>query len=127
MKNGVKLYELKRGDRFYSEEGIIYTFIECEYDENNPDWIKYAVKKFKTNEIIETKVTGYGSRDRLFSRYTNRDRGSFLAGFYRAINLCKKNMNQFEIQNAGIDNPVNVYFTMLEEYNKWKKNIDENQ
>lgn len=124
---GVKLYELKRGDRFYSEEGIIYTFIECNYSENNPDFIEYAVKKFKTNDILKFNLNGYNVRDRLYTRYNGRDRGSFLAGFYRGINLCRKEMGQFDKENAGIDNPINVYFTMLKEYNNWKLNIDENQ
>lgn len=120
----VRLYELKRGERFYTWEGLIYEMIECWHDPNNPDWIKYAARQFRTGEIITLETQGSNARDQQYYRYTGRDRSSFNAGFMAALKLTMKYMQVFDLQNAGLEHSVQQYMTMTQLYQKWLKNED---
>lgn len=119
-----KLYELKRGERFYNWECLIVEMIECWHDPNNPDWIKYAARHFKTGDIITLEDNGTNVRDQMYYRYTGRDRSSFNAGFMATLRLTMKYMQIFDLENAGLEHSIQQYITMSQLYQKWLKNED---
>ena len=123
----VKLYELKMGDKFYCPyDNLIYVLRDCTVDMNDPDNIKWRARLYKTNDIDETRmVHGMGVRDMEVYKFTHRDCQSFFAGFRYAMMVCTKYMGQYEMVNAGVDNPVSQHLTMLKEYKKWKENLIE--
>ena len=123
----VKLYELKKGDKFYDPyEDLIYILIDCDVDMNDPDTIKWRAKAYKTDEIPETRqMRGMGVRDLEYYKYTGRDRNSFLAGFRSAVKICGKHMGSIEKENAGVNDSLAIHMTMLKAYKRWKENIGE--
>lgn len=123
----VKLYELKKGDKFYNfDDNLIYVLWDCTVDMNDPDTIKWRGKLWKTDDIPETRmIHGVGVRDIEYYKYTGRDRSSFIAGFRYAMMVCTKYMGPYEMTNAGVDSPVSQHLTMLKEYKKWKENLIE--
>jgi hypothetical protein len=125
MNGLVKLYELKKGDKFYSfDDNLIYVLHDCTVDMNDPDNIKWRGRRYKSADINEThQIHGMGVRDMEYYKYTGRDRSSFMAGFREAIMLCNKHMGSIDKENAGIDNPVAVHMTMLTRYREWCKNL----
>ena len=132
MKVYVKLYELKKGDLFYDHyDNLIYIFVTCKYDEKDPNNIQYRRKLYKYRNpnglvIPETiNISGENVANREYMRFTHRDKGSFIAGFKMAIELCSEHMGKFDLENAGLDNPVRTHMTMLEKYKEWKVNIKE--
>ena len=120
----VKLYELKRGDKFYDMDGIIMVMIECVYDENIQDTIEYTARQFKTDIVERYKHHGQGMAERLYLKFNRRDKNSYEAGFKMAMRLCTKHMQEFELENAGLDGDIRSYVTMHGEYLKWKRNVD---
>ena len=126
MNGLAKLYELKRGDKFYYsfEDGLIYVLWDCKVDMNDPDQIEWRGRLYKSRDIAETRhIAGPGVRDLEYYRFTGRDRNSYMAGFREAITLCNKHMGSIDKENAGIDNPVTVHMTMLARYREWCKNL----
>jgi hypothetical protein len=117
-----KLYELKRGDKFYDMDDIIMVMIECIYDVNTPDTIEYTARQFKTDIVEKYRYHGEGVAERTFLRFRRRDKNSYEAGFKTAMMLCTKYMQEFELENAGLDGDVKWYLVMHGEYLKWKKN-----
>lgn len=118
-----KLYELKRGDKFYDMNGIIMVMIECIYDEKKPDDISYIGKQLKTGWIGKHSMHGPDVSQRIYFRYSRRDTSSFNAGFKMGIRRCLEHMQPNQIQAAGLEYEFNQYMSMLEEYQKWKENI----
>lgn len=123
----VKIYDLKAGDRFYGYyDGLVYIFISCEYDPLIPDKISIRMKPVLVGRVamdVSCIYSGLDIAERiLVYRYTGRNRGSFMAGFTRAMALCTKHMGKFDLENAELDNPVLQHMTMLKEYKLWKKN-----
>jgi hypothetical protein len=126
----VKLIELKNGDKFYGLDGIIYIFLDYEIlprpATSTVDQIRYRMKPWKIGDgIVSVACTYCGTYDIEVLRYTRRDRGSFLAGFKIAMNLCMKHMRNYDLENTGIETPVDQHMTMLKEYQKWKQNYQE--
>ena len=125
----VKLYELKKGDKFYNtHDNLIYVLHGCEVDMDNPHKIKWWGKIFKMGryEQPEThQMCGFGVRDLEYYKYTGRDQSSFLAGFRAAIRTCIPHMGSIDKENAGVDNPMAQHITMLNAFREWKKNFDE--
>lgn len=121
----VKLYELQQGEKFYdAHNNLIYVMIECDHDENNPDWIQYKAKQFRTGALVNKTINGKNARDMQYYRYTGRDKSSFLAGFRAAMRICIAHMGKFDIENAGLENPVEEYIIMMKSYKEWKRNIE---
>jgi len=116
------LYNLKPGERFYNYEGLVLEMIHCDYDPNNPDQIGYTAKAFKRKDSITITANGKNVANQYYYRYTGRDYSSFNAGFRAAMRLMIKHMGKFDIENAGMENPVMRHLTMGQEYNKWKIN-----
>jgi hypothetical protein len=126
----VKLYELKKGDKFYNTHGdnLIYVLHGCEVDMENPHKIKWWGKIFKMGryEQPEThQMCGFGVRDLEYYKYTGRDHSSFLAGFRAAAKICNNHMGSIDKENAGIDTPWTQHLTMLNAFREWKKNFYE--
>jgi hypothetical protein len=119
----VKLYNLKRGEKFYDMDGIACEFLDCVYDPNTPDVIKYRARQLHFMVAEYRSIYGQGAAEREYLRCKGRDRSSYMAGFTAAMKLCTSNMGKFDLENAGLDNPVSQHLKMLEEYVKWKKNI----
>lgn len=119
----VKLYELKRGDKFYDMDGIACEFIDCVYDAAIPDVIEYRARVLHYRMPESRKMAGPDVAERTFFRFRSRDRSSYMAGFQMAMRLCTPHMGKFELQDTELDNPVKIHMTMIEEYKKWKKNV----
>lgn len=119
----VKLYDLKRGEKFYDMDGLACEFLDCEYDPNTPDVIKYRARQLNYMIAGNRSIHGQGVAEREYLRCRGRDRSSYMAGFTAAMKLCTANMGIFDLENAGLDNPVSQHLRMLEEYVKWKKNV----
>lgn len=128
MPAQIKIHELKKGDLFYNWEGIILRFVDCEYDENIPDKIKFRVTRYKAKgvQLPETyQMSGPDVANRPFYRFRRRDESSFNAGFRTAMKFLLPHMGIFDKENSGMDNPVEQHFTMMKQYKKWKENSEE--
>jgi len=122
----VKLVELKSGEMFYDFDEIICVFFEYEYDENIPNTITYSCRILNSNDKEIRRIYSNNVLDTHFYRYSGRrDRNSFIAGFNHALKLCTAEMNATDRINAGVEDTIQSYFTMLKEYKKWMKNVNE--
>jgi len=119
----VKLYDLKKGEKFYDMDGLALEFIDCEYDPNTPDIIKYRARQLQFQVAESRTMYGEDVSEREYLRCRGRDRSSYMAGFMAAMKLCSSNMGKFDLENAGLDNPVMQHLTMMKEFEKWKKNV----
>ena len=124
-KHMVKIEDLKKGDRFYSWNGKVLELLMYETKPDDPDYLRYAVRVWKTDKIETTTFNGVGVRERLFYPYKGRQLNSFYAGFKFAMNLCMKFMTAEEKQKAGIFGFGNEHTAMLKAYDAWKHNITE--
>ena len=117
----VKIQDLKSGDKFYDWDGIICKFIDGIQTPNN---FQYCCKILKFN-ITEARSIYTGSGDIEFYRYSGRrDRSSFNAGFKHALKICMAQMNSTDLLNAGLEDNIKEYMTMLREYEKWIRNVE---
>ena len=121
----VRLYELKRGEKYYDLDGIVREFIDCVFDESNPDFIKICTRKLRHFCPEDQHMHGPNVANMEYYYYTGRrEKNSFIAGFKRAMTLCTKHMGKFDLENAELDNPCNIHLTMQKEYKRWLKNSD---
>lgn len=118
----VKLYELKRGEKFYDWEGIIHVMLYCVYDPANPDYIEYDARIFKTNEIVNHRLCGKCVSEQPYIKYTGRDRSSFMAGFKRAVELCKSELTKNQQSILKIEHDVTIHLTAGYSYQRWMRN-----
>jgi len=120
----VKLYELKRGEKFYDMDGIACEFIDCKYDATIPDIIEYRARVLHYRMAETRSMRGPDVSQREYFRFRGRDRSSYMAGFLMAVRLCSKHMGKFDLEYAELDNPVKQHLVMMENYKKWKKNVE---
>lgn len=120
----VKLYELKKDEKFYDMDGTACEFIDCDYDATLPDIIKYRARVLHYRIPESRSLSGFGAAERTYFRFRGRDRSSYMAGFLMAMRLTTKHMGKFELEDTGLDNPITIHVTMIDEYKKWKKNVD---
>jgi len=118
----VKFKDLKKGEKFYYYDEMIYTLLDLTVIHGNPDKIALKLKKFKTNEIINMDMHGPDINNRTVYRYTGRDSSSFFAGFRAALAICTPHMGVFDLENAEVDNVLTQHMTTLKAYNVWKEN-----
>lgn len=124
--DAILLKDMKIGQKFYESDyndPLVYVLLDLIIDDNKPDDIEYVIRIYKTDIVETKKVHGIGVRDRYYGfKFVRRDRSSYIAGFQACMRLYHKYMQIFDKQNAGLDNPLNTYMTMYDEYNKWVKN-----
>lgn len=126
----VKVTDLKEGDKFYDLDGIIRIFISYIRVSDNSFTIYTIPFKRESGKLyIPTANTISSTPDIIenykFYRYLRRDKLSYKAGFMMALRLCLEHMGKFDMENAGLDNPVNTVMKIDEFYKNWKENIIE--
>lgn len=122
MSTEVKIRELKNGDKFYGMDGIVYKLIDINIDENNLDHFSYTARIVGSKDIMEYSISGKDVINQYATRYSRRDKNSFIFGFKSSMKLCLEHMGKFDIENAELDSPLIQYTTMDKMYKKWKKN-----
>lgn len=113
------------GDLFYSndhQDNCVYELLDLVIIQGNKDWYKYIRKKHKRNDIQTIIVQGINCLERPIIRFQRRDKSSFIAGFRACIQLYHNHVNDWDKQNAGLDNDLKCHIKMHEKYNLWKYN-----
>lgn len=121
MKNWVNLSDLKSGDRFYNSDDevlVLISDVACDKQQ-----IKFYARKLGSNIPMHYSISyGDGECNYKAFLYKGRHESSFYAGFRAAMRLCAEHMGIFDLENSGLDNPINQHLTMQEEYKKRKQN-----
>lgn len=121
----VRLVDLKVSEKFYGmdwDDENVYELMSLEIIHGDSNNVKYSTRMVGTKTITETKMNGEGVVNRTtVVRYKGRDRGSFIAGFKAAMRLYQSHMQEFDKENAGLDDMVKSWNTMNQEFGSWKK------
>lgn len=120
----IKIQDLRIGERFYNWEGVILELLDCDYDPADPTKIKYVARRLGTRNIQTYTTHGNNAGENYFYRYTQRDYSSFNAGFRSAMKLMTTHMTPTQIQMSGLDFMPSQHLTMTQEYQNWKRNLD---
>lgn len=124
-KGMLRLVDLKVGQKFYTmeyDDENVYELQSLTVTHGDEDQIIYQRKNINTKTVEKIKIGGIGVvKRKLVCKYTGRDRGSFVAGFKAAMRVYQKYMQVFDRENAGLDDPFNIWNTMNQEYQKWAK------
>lgn len=118
----IAIKDLKKGDKFYYYDNLIYKLLSLTIVHGNNDRVDLVLERFKTKEVINMSINGTSSALHNVYKYTGRDSSSFFAGFRAAIRICEKHMQQFDKENAGIEDDLSAFLLSREEYKKWKQN-----
>lgn len=125
-KGMARIIDLKVGDKFYSmdwHDDKVYELVHLSRVLGEEDTFEYSVRLLGSKIIIRHTITRTNVVNRMVVlRFKGRDRGSFVAGFKAAMRNYQKHMQIFDQENASLDNPVNCWQTMTNEYHKWMKN-----
>jgi len=120
-----RLTDLKKGDKFYEndwDDNEVYELIDLAIVQGDEDQIQYYVRKLGSKQKHKKTIHGQGVINRhIVCKYKGRDRGSFLAGFRAAMSIYQKHMQVFDKENAGLDNPFEVWRAMTNKYDEWSK------
>lgn len=124
-KGMIRLVDLKKGDKFYGmawNDETIYELVSLTRILGEEDEFEYVTRELGTNKTVKHTLHGDGAVMRtLVCKYKGRDRGSFIAGFKAAMHLYQKHMQVFDRENAGLDNNVQCWLTMNQEFRNWMK------
>jgi hypothetical protein len=120
-----RLINLKKGDKFYHfhwDDNRIFELVSLTRIQGEENEFQYQTRELGTDVIKSHTLHGdYVVNRTLVCKYRGKDRGSFIAGFKAAMQIYQKHMQVFDQENAGLDNRMQCYITMNQEFRNWKQ------
>jgi len=118
----VKIKDLKKGDKFYYYDELVYILLELIVIHGDSDNITLRVKRFKTKVKLDIDIHGQDVINNEVYLFNGWDSGSFFAGFRAAFNICTPHMGVFDLENAEVGEHLKNHLAGLKAHKEWQNN-----